>query len=51
MRSICSSEMSSVGEGGIASPLSEKSQLTGFGLVRTEYFGEDVLYVYRKDQN
>ncbi len=41
----------SVGEGGVASPLSEKSQLTGFGLVRTEYFGEDVLYVYRKDQN
>ena len=39
-----------VGEGGIASPLSEKSQPIGFSLVRTEKFSEDVLYVYRKEQ-
>ena len=40
-----------VGEGGIASPLDEQSQPSGFNLVRTEYFGEDVLYVHRKEQN
>ncbi len=39
-----------VGEDGIASPLTEKLQTSGFALVRTECFGEDVLYVYRKGQ-
>lgn len=40
-----------VGERSIASPLSEKSQPSGFSLVRTEYFSEDVLHVYRKDES
>jgi diaminohydroxyphosphoribosylaminopyrimidine deaminase/5-amino-6-(5-phosphoribosylamino)uracil reductase len=40
-----------IGGSGVASPVSEKSKLAGFNLVRTEYFSEDVLYVYRKEQN
>lgn len=39
-----------VGDQGIASPLTKKLHPSGFDLVRTEHFSEDVLYVYRKDE-